>query len=165
MKASIQDAINNQIQIEFYSAYLYLSMSAHFEDANLKGFAHWTRLQWEEETAHALKFYNFVQRRGGQVELKAIEKPSFKVGKPLKVFEQILEHEQYITERINKLYKLAVDENDFAFQTLLNWFVDEQVEEEENSRDIIDQLKLIGDSGQALYHLDRELASRSPEAE
>lgn len=165
MKDNVLLAINEQIQAEFESAYIYLAMSAYFDSQNLKGFSHWMRLQWQEETAHAMKFYDFVQRRGGDVELFEIPKPTFKGKTPVEIFEQVLAHEQYITKRINDLYKLAREENDFALQTLLNWFVDEQVEEEENARDIIDQLKLIGDSGQALYLLDRDMAGRAPEEE
>lgn len=165
MNKTVQNEINDQINAEFESAYLYLDISAYFDSMNLKGFAHWMKLQWEEETAHAMKFFDFVQRRGGDVSLSTINKHDFKKGSALEVFEQVLKHEQYITNRIHKLYALAVKEGDYPLQTLLNWFVDEQVEEEENARDIIDQLRLIGDSGQALYLLDREMAARSPEEE
>lgn len=165
MNKKIQDAINDQIQAEFQSAYIYLAMSAHFAERNLNGFAHWLQLQWQEEIEHAMKFYHFILRRGGSVELKTIDKPEIELTNPLQIFEAVLQHEQYITSRINDLYALAVEEKDYAFQTLLHWFIDEQVEEEENATDIIEKLKLIGDSGQALFLLDRELGERAPEAE
>lgn len=165
MKKKIEQAINDQIQAEFQSAYHYLAMSAKFEEMNLKGFAHWLRMQWEEETAHAMKFYTFMLQRDGRVELQALKKPEITFSTPLEAFEEVLKHEQYITERIHKLYDLASKERDYPLQTLLNWFVDEQVEEEENAREIIDNLKLIGDSSSHLFLLDRELGQRSDDGD
>ena len=162
---TMQDAINDQIQAEFESAYLYLAMSARMEQLNLKGFAHWLHLQWQEETVHALKFYNYLLQRDGTVELKALAEPMFTAETPLAIFEMVLEHEQYITRRINDLYALAAEERDYASQTLLQWFVNEQLEEEENARAIIDDLRLVGDSGASLFLLDRELGQRQPEDE
>jgi len=165
MKDSIQQAINEQIQAEFHSAYIYLAMAARFEHQGLKGFAQWLRVQWEEETQHALKFYDFLLQRGGVVDLKTLGAPEVEFDTPLEAFEQILEHERYITSRINDLYDLAVRERDYPLQTLLHWFIDEQVEEEESARDIIDNLRLIGESGSELFLLDRELGGRQqPEA-
>ncbi len=160
MKKKIEQAINDQIQAEFQSAYQYLAMSARFEEMNLKGFAHWLKVQWEEETAHAMKFYTFMLQRDGHVELQTLKKPEVTFETPLEAFEQVLRHEQHITERIHRLYDLAAKERDYPLQTLLNWFVDEQVEEEESAREIIDHLKLIGDSNSHLFLLDRELARR-----
>lgn len=165
MKKTIQDAINGQIQVEFQSAYLYLALSAHMETLALKGFAHWLRLQWQEETLHALKFYDFILRREGVVELKALEKPTFEARTPLEAFEMVLEHEQYVTRCIHDLYALAGEEHDYPLQSLLQWFIDEQIEEEEAAREIIDNLRLIGDAGASLFLLDRELGARQPEAE
>lgn len=161
MKKKIEQAINDQIQAEFQSAYHYLAMSAKFEEMSLKGFAHWLKVQWEEETMHAMKFYTFLLQRDGQVELKALKKPEITFSTPLEAFEDVLKHEQYITERIHKLYDLASKERDYPLQTLLNWFVDEQVEEEDNAREIIKNLKLIGDSASNLFLLDRELGHRN----
>ena len=165
MTQTIQDAINDQIQAEFESSYFYLALAARMEELNLKGFAHWLRLQWEEETQHALKFYNFLLHRDGVVELKALSQPDVQVSTPLEAFELVLESEQHITHRIHDLYALAIEERDYAFQTLLQWFIDEQVEEEEAARDIIDDLRLIGDSGASLFLLDREMSQRQPEKE
>ena len=161
MKKAIVEAINEQIQAEFESAYIYLAMSARMEQMNLPGFASWLRIQWQEETVHAMKLFDFMIQRDAEVELKQIEKPSAKFKTPTEAFESVLSHEQYITNRIHKLYALAVKENDYPLQTLLQWFIDEQVEEEENARAAIDSLKLVGDSGSGLFMLDREMGSRS----
>ena len=160
---AMQDAINDQIQAEFESAYLYLALAARMEQHNLKGFAHWLRLQWQEETQHALKFYDFLLQRDAPVELKALARPTYTATTPLEIFELVLEHEQYITGRINDLYTLAVEERDYASQALLQWFITEQLEEEEAARDIIDDLRLVGDAGASLFLLDRELGQRQPE--
>lgn len=165
MKSNIQFAINDQIQAEFESAYLYLAMAGYMESLNLSGFGHWLRLQWQEETLHATKLFDFLLKRGGKVELKAIAAPPASFGTPLQVFEAVLQHEQHITQRIHKLYSLAVSEKDFALQTLMHWYIDEQVEEEDNASQIIEKLKLIGGSGPSLYLLDVELKNRQPEAE
>lgn len=165
VNTAVEAAINAQIQAEFQSAYIYLAMSAKFNEMGFGGFAHWLRLQWEEETVHALKFYDFLLSRDGSIELGSIEKPEITFGTPLEAFEQVLEHEQYITSRIHDLYDLATKNRDYPLQTLLNWFVDEQVEEEDSVRAVIDTLRLIGDSGSNLFLLDRELGSRQAEAE
>jgi len=156
----VQDAINEQIRNELYSGYLYLSMSAYFEANNLPGFAHWMRVQAEEEQEHALKFFDFVHDRGGRVTLKAIEQPPAEWDSPLAVFEHTLEHEQKVTSLIHQLYALALTEKDYATQVTLQWFVDEQVEEEKSATEIVETLKLAGAKGQALVMMDRALGQR-----
>jgi len=163
MKKDVQDAINDQIRAEFESSYTYLAMAAVMESANLKGFGNWLRIQWEEEVGHAMRLYDFVLQRGGQVELKALEKPKVSSKEPQKLFREVLKMEQDNTARIHKLYDLAVSEKDYALQTLLHWFIDEQVEEEDIVDDILEKLKLIGDSGPNLFLLDQEMGQRSPE--
>ena len=161
LKQTVQDAMNEQIKNELYSAYLYLSMAAYCESINLPGFAHWMRMQDEEERMHAMKFYDFVHERGGRVVLQAIDQPEAEFESPLDVFEKTLEHEQLVTEMINDLYALAVEERDYASQIFMQWFITEQIEEEDNANQIIETLKMIGDSRQGLLMLDRELAGRA----
>ena len=157
---TLQDAINEQINFELFSAYLYLSMSAHFEKQNLSGFANWTRVQYQEETGHAMKLYKYVFERSGAVTLKAIAQPATKFKTPVDVFKEVLKHEQKVTSLINKLYELAVKEKDYAAQIFLQWFVNEQVEEEKNATDIINMLEMIGDSPVSLIMADRQLGAR-----
>ena len=157
---AIQDAMNEQMKNEFYAAYQYLSMAAYCESENLPGFAHWMRTQAQEETQHAMKFYDFILDRNGRVVLQAVEEPVVEFGSPLEVFERALEQEQRVTAMINDLYGLAVRENDYASQTFLQWFVTEQVEEEKNAGDVVETLKMIGDRSEALFLLDRELGRR-----
>jgi ferritin len=157
---AVQDAMNEQIKNELYSAYQYLSMAAYCESVNLPGFAQWMRAQSQEETEHAMKFYDFILDRNGRVVLQAIEAPVVEFGSPLEVFEQALEHEQKVTAMINELYGLAVRENDYASQTFLQWFVTEQVEEEKNAGDVVETLRMVGDKSEALFLLDRELGRR-----
>lgn len=157
---SMQDAINEQIKNELYSAYLYLSMSAHFEARNLNGFAKWLRVQAREELGHAMKFYDYLFERGGQVVLKTIEQPPSEWKSNLEAFEQVLEHEQKVTAMINKLYEQALKENDYPSQIMLQWFINEQVEEEKNATQIIENLKLIDAHGTAVLMLDHELGKR-----
>lgn len=157
---TIQDAINNQIAMEFYSSYIYLSMSAHFEAANLPGFAHWMRLQSGEENLHAMKLFDFINSRGGQVVLQALPQPPVEFGSPLEVLQKALEHEQKVSASINQLYGLAAKENDYASVVMLQWFVNEQVEEEKTATAIVEQLKLIANDGPALLLMDRELGAR-----
>ncbi len=157
----MQDLMNNQIQAEFYSAQLYLSMSAYSQAENYKGFAHWLKVQYEEETSHGMKFLNYIQERGGEVELKAIEAPPVKFGTMLKLFEEVLAHEKKVTALINNLYELALKEKDYASQIFLQWFINEQVEEEANASEIVAQLKMIGDkSVGGLFQLDHALGKR-----
>lgn len=164
LKKKLQDALNEQLNQEFFSAYLYLSMAAYSESVNLPGFAHWMRHQYDEEVAHAMKFYEFIHDRGGQVVLKAIEQPQTKFKGPLDLFEQTLKHERHISERIRKLYALAEKENDYESKVFLQWFITEQVEEEKTADDIIQTIKRAGEDGHALLMIDRELGSREPES-
>jgi ferritin len=161
----MQDGINEQIKDELYSAYLYLSMSAHFEAANLSGFAHWMRLQSQEEVMHAMKFFDFVNERGGEVVLQAIDQPPVEFGSPLEVFEEVLEHERKVTALINGLYELALEENDYPTQMMLQWFIEEQVEEEASAGEIVETLKMLGDKTHAVVMLDRELGQRGAAGE
>jgi ferritin len=158
---AMQDAINEQIKNEFYSAYMYLSMSAHFEEQNLTGFATWLRVQFQEEQGHALKFMDHLYERGGTVNLLAIPQPPSEFGTHLEVFQQVLEHEKKVTGMIYKLYELALKENDYASQVMLQWFITEQVEEEKNAAAIIEQLKLINARETAILMLDHDLGKRS----
>jgi ferritin len=160
LSKKMQDAINEQIKEELASAYIYLSMAAYCESINLPGFAQWMRAQTNEEMEHAMKFYEFVHDRGGRVVLQAIDQPPVDFGGPTDVFEKTLAHEQYITGRIHNLYAMAVQENDYASLSTLQWFVDEQVEEEKTATEILELLKMIGDKGQGLIMLDRQLARR-----
>ena len=153
-------AMNEQVKHELYSAYLYLSMAAHFEAANLGGFAKWMRIQAGEEQEHALKFFDHILERGEKVVLQSIDQPVVEFGSPIAVFEEVLAHEQKVTELIHKLYALAVEEKDFASQLFLGWFVSEQVEEEKNASSIVETLKMVGDRGIALHRLDHELGER-----
>lgn len=161
MNKKVEDAINKQINAEIYSAYLYLAMAAYFDSEGLAGFSNWMQIQAQEEMAHSMKFYRWVFERGGKVELEAIDKPNGEYGSSLEVFEEVLKHEQEVTSLINGLYELALEEKDYAFQSMLKWYIDEQVEEEGNAQQIIDQVKLAGDKGPGLLMLDKEFASRT----
>jgi len=156
----LEKALNEQINAEFYSAYLYLSMSAYLTDVSLTGFANWMRVQFEEEKFHAMKIYDFVLDRGGKVKLKAIEAPKHKWNNIIDVFEDVLKHEQHVTSLINELMSLAIAEKDHATANFLQWFVDEQVEEEATVSDLLAQLKLVEGKGSGLFMLDREAAQR-----
>jgi ferritin len=160
LSKAIQDAVNEQIKHEFASAYLYLSMSAYCESISLTGFAHWMRVQHQEEVAHAMKLFDFVNDRGGRVRLQAIEEPKGEFASPLAIFEEALEHEREVTSRIHRIYELAVRESDYATQVELQWFIAEQVEEEKMIGKIVEQLKLVGSQGTPLFMMDRQLAAR-----
>ena len=160
MNKKLLDEMNVQINKEMYSGYLYLAMAAHFEEKNLPGFANWMTIQAEEELEHAMKFFEYLHEVGGKVVLDAIDKPDSEFGNPKKVFEQVLGHEQYVTSRIHLLYKLAAETNEYPTQMFLQWFVNEQVEEEKNATEILENIKLAGESGNALLMLDRALAQR-----
>jgi ferritin len=164
LSKAIQDAINEQIKNELYSAHQYLSMAAYCESVNLPGFAHWMLAQAQEEREHAMKFYTFLLNRKGRVILQAIEQPVVEFGSPLEVFEQALEQEQQVTAQINELYGLTTSENDYASLAFLQWFLTEQVEEEKNVGDVLETLNMIGDEGEALFLFDRELGKRGNEA-
>ena len=160
LSKKMADALNEQVNAELYSAYLYLSMAAHFEAINLKGFGNWMRVQQQEETFHGMKFYDYILNRQGHVILKEIAAPPNKWKSPLDVFKDVYEHEQKVTGLINKLATLAQKESDHATGVLLHWFINEQVEEEANADAIIQKLKLIGDNSSGLFLLDQELAQR-----
>lgn len=157
---NVKQIINEQINKEFYSAYLYLSMSAYFSDMGLLGFANWMRVQTQEESAHAMLMYDFLISRGAKVVLKAVNAPGKDWKSPLEVMENVLIHEVYVTGLINNIVAVAEEAKDRATMSYMNWFVDEQVEEESNAQDIISKLKLIGDDKSALYLLDKDLAAR-----
>ena len=160
---SMQDAMNDQINKELYSSYLYLSMAAYLEDRNLSGFAHWMRVQETEEREHAMKFYDFIVERGGRVMLKAIEAPKTEWKSTLVLAEEVAAHEAMITASIHALYELALKEKDYSAQIMLQWFITEQVEEERNAAEIVSNLKLIEDRGTAVLMLDHRLAKRGGE--
>jgi len=160
LNKALQDIMNDQIKHELYSSYLYLSMAAYFEGNNLLGSAHWMRVQAEEEKGHALKFFDFIYDRGGRVTLQAIDAPPADFKSALDVFQSALAHEQKVTGLINAIYALAVQEKDYASQSFLKWFVDEQVEEEKSASLVVEQLKMVGDHKGTLFMLDKELGKR-----
>lgn len=160
LKKKIQKALNEQINAEMYSAYLYLSMESYFQSISLAGFANWMRGQVQEELSHAMKFYDFVGERGGRVVLDTIKKPVSTWESPLAAFEHILQHEQLVTGLINDLVDLAEKERDHATRIFLQWFVTEQVEEEATVGEIVDKLKLTRDNPSGLFFLDAEMGKR-----
>ncbi|MBU1095433.1 MAG: ferritin [Ignavibacteriae bacterium HGW-Ignavibacteriae-2] len=155
------DALNVQINKEFYSSYLYLAISAYFDEQNLNGMAGWMRVQSAEEYDHGMKFLDFIQATGGRVKLDKIDAPTFEWKSPQAAFENALEHEKYVTKSIHDLVDLALSEKDYATNNFLGWFVTEQVEEEQTASDIIEKFKLIGDNKNGLYMLDKELGART----
>ena len=161
MDRKVLDEFNAQINEEAFSAYLYLAMAAWFESVNLPGFAKWMRVQSQEETAHAMKFFSFIVERGGKVALKAVAQPAAKWKSPLEAFKAALAHEEHITARIGTLMDLSIAVKDHASASFLKWFVDEQVEEEAHAGAIVQKLTLAGDNTGALFMLDRELGARS----
>jgi len=163
IKENIQEAINKQINTELFSAYLYQSMGAYLDSENLGGMAAWMNMQAKEEVEHAMKFYNYLLKRGGRVKLYAIDEPQFEWNSPLEVFEASYEHEQYVTGRINNLVELAAKEKDHATGVMLQWFVSEQVEEEVTVDKIVEKIKMVSGSRNGLYMLDRELGKRESE--
>lgn len=164
LSQSLQDALNKQIKDEFYSAHVYLAMSSWFDDKALLGFANWMRVQYQEELTHGLKIFDFINDRDGRALVYGFETPPSEWKSPLDVFENSYAHEQKVTAMINKLYALAVQENDYPTIVLLQWFISEQVEEEKNAKLIVDQLRMAGDSPTALLLLDRELGARKADA-
>ena len=156
----MQDALNGQIVAETYSAYLYWSMAAYFESVNLSGFARWMKAQAREELVHAAKFFDFVVERGGRVTLDAIDAPPTEWDSPLAAFEHAYEHEQKVTGLINNLVDMAVAQRDHATRNFLDWFVDEQVEEEASADGVVQKLRLIGDAPGGLFMLNQELGQR-----
>jgi len=160
LKKKMQKALNDQINAEMFSSYLYLSMEAYFQSISLKGFASWMRVQAQEEMMHGMKFYDFVTERGGKVTLEAIAKPESAWATPLAAFEAVLKHEQHVTSLINDLVDLAISEKDHASNNFLQWFISEQVEEEASAGEVVDKLKLIQDNPSGLFMVDAELGKR-----
>jgi len=160
---AMQDAMNEQINKELFSSYLYLSMAAYFEGRNLSGFGHWMRVQADEEREHAMKFYNFILECAGRVTLKAIEGPKTEWSSSLEVAEEVAAHEARVTASIHALYELAMQEKDYPAQVMLQWFISEQVEEEKNAAEIVADLKLIEERGTAVLMLDKQLGKRKDE--
>ncbi|OGT94698.1 MAG: ferritin [Gemmatimonadetes bacterium GWC2_71_9] len=163
LSKKMQAALNAQINAELYSAYLYLSMSAHCEAANLTGFAAWMRRQAREESQHAMKIFDYVTDRDGRVTLDAVGRPPTTWKSPAQIWERVLEHERHVSKLINDLYALAVKEKDFPTEAMLQWFLTEQVEEEKTARQILEQVKMLGPSGSALFFLDRHVGKDAGE--
>ena len=160
MNKKVYKAFNEQVQAELYSAYMYLAMSLHLEDENFKGMAHWMRLQYEEEREHAFRLMKFMQERGVKPELLQIDMPPAEYGTTLEVFTKALEHEKYVTSRIHEMYEVAMKEKDYAAMSHLLWFIDEQVEEEDQTREIVDNLMMVGDNMNGIFVIDGQLGSR-----
>ena len=160
LKEKVLKAINQQINYEYYSAFLYLSMSAWFQVKGLPGFANWMFVQYQEELTHGNKFFKYVHERGSQVILKPIAQVDTDFENIIDVFEKTLEHEQFVTDSINKIQDVAIAESDHATQSFLKWFIDEQVEEESNAKEILETLRLIDGQGNGIFMLDRELRQR-----
>lgn len=156
----VEDVLNKQVNAEFWSAFMYLSMSAWFENQGLKGMANWMKIQYLEETSHAMKIYDFIISRGGVAKLAVIDAVPTEWKSITEVFEETYKHECIVTEMIHNCYQVATTEKDYATTNMLQWFIDEQVEEEQNVIEILDQLKLIGDKGQGVFMLNKELAGR-----
>lgn len=157
----LQEEFNIQINKELYSAYLYLAMKTYFEELNLQGFVNWFDVQVQEEHAHAMGMYDYLNERGGKVELRAIDKPIVEGSTPLEIFEQVLKHEEYVTSRINEMMDVAEEVKDRAAMHLLDWYIKEQVEEEASVGGVLATLKLIGEDKKALLMLDKDLATRT----
>ena len=160
MNKKVYKVFNEQVQAELYSAYMYLAMSLYLEDKNFKGMASWLKVQYEEERAHAFRLAKFMQERGVKPELLQIDAPPAEYGTPLEVFTKALEHERYVTSRIHSMYEVAVKEKDYAAMTHLHWFIDEQVEEEDQTREIVDKLTMVGDNMNGLFVIDSQLGAR-----
>lgn len=161
----IEKAFNDHFNAELYSAYLYLSMASYFESEDLPGLAHWMYVQYEEERLHAMKFYNYINERGGRVKMQAIEAPPTEWSGVVNVFEETLKHEQHVTSLINNLVTLAMENQDYASHNFLQWFVSEQVEEESGVSAILGQLRRVASNDQGLFMMDRELGARAMTAQ
>jgi len=162
LNEKMEEALNEQINREMYSSYLYLAMSAYSSSIGLPGFAHWFKVQVEEENIHAMKLFEYINNQGGRVKLKEIKEPPMEFGTPMKMFQQTLKHEQFITRSINELVDLAHDEKDETTASFLRWYVEEQVEEEENDNEIIAKIKSFEENKNTLTEIDAELAKRLP---
>ena len=160
LKEKMQSALNEQINKELYSSYLYLSMSAYAQSLGLLGVAHWMKIQAQEELTHVNKFFDYVHERNGKVILKAIDAVDTEFGSVIELFERVLEHEEYVTSLINGLVDISIEISDHASRSMLMWFVDEQVEEEANVQSIIDNLKMVEGKGQGLFMIDKDLSTR-----
>lgn len=158
---TMEKTLNEQMNKEMYSAYLYLSMSGHTTNIGLDGFANWFMVQYNEEMEHAMRIYNYLNDQGSKIHLKKIDEPPSTFKNPMEMFEKTLEHEQFITKSINDLMDLAIKEKDHATQIFLQWFVTEQIEEEANDNEIIAKLKLVGEKGNGLFMIDKELGQRT----
>ena len=161
LSKKLHEAINAQINAEMWSAYLYLSMSVDAANKGHKGISNWFAVQFKEEQAHAQIFINYLISRGCRVELKAIDSVETSWDTPLAVFKATLEHEKKVTSLIHNLYEIAIEDKDYASQSMLKWFIDEQVEEEESAQDIIDELERVGDNSLGLYMVDKDLSTRT----
>lgn len=161
LNAKVEEVLNKQINAEFWSAYLYLSMSAYYQTLGLKGFANWMKVQYQEELSHANKIFDYINERGGKVTLEPIAEVDTDWDGILDTFTNTYEHECKVTEMINNCVDVAMEVKDHATVSMLQWFVNEQVEEEAAAMEIVEQLKMIGDSGQAIYMLDKEFTGRS----
>lgn len=161
LKDNVQEALNKQANAEFYSSYLYLSMSAYFHSVNLNGFANWMRVQAQEELVHAIKVFDFINGRGGKVTLMTVKNPTTEWPTPLAAFEEAYKHEQYMTQLINDLDKLVTENGDRATSIFLQWFITEQVEEEATANDVVQKLKLIDGAPNGLFMIDNELGQRT----
>lgn len=162
LSKEISEALNDQVNAEFWSAYFYLSMYCHFSNKGLKGIAHWFKIQYEEERLHAEDLIEYIQARGNEVQLLPIAKVKSEWDSVMEAFNDTYTHECGVTKRINNLYALAEEQKDYATRQKLNWFIAEQVEEEDTVRDILDRLRLVGNDGTGLLQIDRELAGRGP---
>lgn len=160
LSEKLQKALNEQLNAELYSSYLYLSMSAYFQSVNLAGFATWMRIQAQEELIHAMKFYDYINERSGRVALGPVDGPPTEWKSPPAAFEHAREHERMVTGRINDLVNLAIEERDHATNGFLQWFVTEQVEEEASADAVVQKLKLVGGDGGGLFMVDQELGKR-----
>ena len=160
LSEKVEKAINEQINAELYSSYLYLSMASYFSEIGLPGFTNWLKIQALEELYHAMKFFDYVAERGGKPVMEAIDKPASTWDSPLAAAENILEHERKVTSLINNLVDVAIKENDHATNNFLQWYVAEQVEEESSAEEVVQKLKLIGEQGNGLFMIDREMATR-----
>jgi ferritin len=167
LNEKMEKNLNNQVNAELYSSYLYLSMSAYFSEINLNGCAHWMRLQAQEELLHALKIYDYINERGGRPVLDSIEAPPKSWDSPTHVFENVLSHEEKVTSLINELVDLAIGLKDHATNNFLQWFVSEQVEEEASANEVLQKIRMTGNDGGGLFLLDQELGKRilSPDSE
>ena len=159
----MEQRLNQHINEELEAFYLYLAMAAHFKTQGLDGFAHWMRMQSQEEFGHAIKIYDYIHEHGGRVVLQAIAEPQVKCGSHIETFEQVLAHEQNVTTQINALADLAIKLNDHATNVFLHWFVTEQVEEESTAGSVLQKVKMVGDHGPGILALDRHLVSRVTE--